>query len=183
MNYCSTYLNIIINQCINNNKKYQSIFYKIYYKCVFNVAYNYYNDIQKAEDLTQDIFLKVFVNLHKFTGVEHQQLTAWLRRLSKNFIIDNQRKRKIEYIGIDHDMNNFKDIEDTKQRFTDQQLFDAINELSDQYKKVINMYFFDNLTHIQIAKKLSIEEGTSKSNLFRAKAKIKKTLELCQNID
>ena len=183
MNYSSTHLNILINECINNNKKYQGIFYKLYYKCVLNVAYNYYKDIQKAEDLTQDIFFKIYSNLHKFNGIEHQQLTAWLKRLAKNFIIDFERKRKIKYTGIDHDMNNVEDIEDNKERFTDQQLFDAIDKLSDQYKNVITMYFFDNLSHTQIATKLGIGEGTSKSNLFRAKAKMKQLLEECQNID
>lgn len=177
----STYLNTVIGGCINNDIKYQSILYKHFYKTVFNVAIKYYNNIQKAEDATQDIFLKVYNNLHKFTGIEPQQLNAWLSRLAKNFIIDTERKRKINYTSYNDVIDNIEDTNDLDivQRCTDKKLFEAIDKLSDQYKIVINMFYFDNCTHEQISKKLGIEVGTSKSNLFRAKAKMKKYLEVC----
>ncbi len=62
-------------------------------------------------------------------------------------------------------------------QYSEKDIRDAIDTLSPMYKKVLELYYFDDLTHDEIAKKLGISTGTSKSNLFKAKANLKNYLE------
>jgi len=168
----------LINGCLNNREFEQSFLYKKYYYLVYSVALKHINNKAEAEDLTQDIFVKLLANMHKFNGKNYQQLSVWIKTISRNFTIDIIRKNKhmveindkvldctidtpfddifsnIDFEIMTHDINN------------------AISNLSTQYRKVFELYYLSDYTHDEIAKELNLNVGTSKSNLFKAKRKL-----------
>jgi RNA polymerase sigma factor (sigma-70 family) len=171
----------IINGCRNNETICKSKLYESYYYIVLNVCKQYTKTLPEAEDLTQDIFLKLFDKISGFNGNSIGKFTNWVKMLTKNHAIDIIRGSKnlltiddvksgFPYTEIDIDsIDKIKDsIDDT--------INECINKLSPSLKEVIILYYFKNYSHKQIADKLDIHEGTSKSNLFKAKKKLSKML-------
>ena len=168
----------MLTGCINGNSFHQGKFYIKFNKLVFNTCLKYVKNTQEAEDITQNIFIKLFDNIHKFSGEDEKQLYSWVKMVSRNMTIDTIRKNKIKSVGISDD--NIKDFSDDIY-FDDiidgelelqKDIKDAINKLSPKYKKVFELYYLDNYTHEEISKELNLNVGTSKSNLFKAKKKM-----------
>ena len=164
--------------CIDGDTFHQSKFYTKFNKLVFNTCLRYVKNKQEAEDLTQNVFIKLFDNLHKFGGKDEKQLYSWVKMVSRNMTIDTIRKNKIKSVDISDD--NIKDLSD-EIYFDDiidgelelqKDIKDAINKLSPKYKKVFELYYLDNYTHEEISKELNLNVGTSKYNLFKAKKKM-----------
>ena len=78
---------------------------------------------------------------------------------------------------MDFGLTDLRDEEPEENLFSSSDIKKAIDTLSPMYKKIFNMYYFDDMTHQEIANELGINDGTSKSNLFKAKARVKTYLE------
>jgi RNA polymerase sigma factor (sigma-70 family) len=177
----------LVDGCSNNKKCEQTKFYIKFNKLIYNTCLAYVGNSQEAEDITQDIFIKIFNILHKFNGDSEKQLYSWVKTVSKNMTIDTIRVNKNKSLDIDYE--NLPDlVEDANfdefNNFDDDLLVDiksAINKLSPKYKKVFELYYLDNYTHEEISKELNLNIGTSKSNLFKAKKKMSKLLEKYNN--
>lgn len=168
----------VLSACVNGDKIEQGKFYTKFNKLVFNTCLTYVKNTQEAEDLTQNVFIKLFDNLHKFGGKDEKQLYSWVKMVSRNMTIDTIRKNKIKSVDMSDD--NIKDLSD-EIYFDDiidgelelqKDIKDAINKLSPKYKNVFELYYLDNYTHEEISKELNLNVGTSKSNLFKAKKKM-----------
>ena len=124
----------------------------------------------------QEGFIKVFKNLEKFRG--DGSFEGWIRRIFVNTSIENFRK-KVKLYNVSEVQENT--IEDTDLNVLDtlaeKDLIILINELSPGYKTVFNMHVVEGYSHKEIANILGITEGTSKSQLARAKGVLKKALE------
>ena len=173
----NTSVDELVSGCIDNNELSHTEFYKKFYKTVFETSYRYINNKEEAEDISQEVFIKLLTNLHKFNGKDEKQLYKWIKMVSRNMTIDIIRAKK--YTMVEYDQNTIKgstecidvdliDVEDT----LDIDMATAIESLSPQYKKVIELYYLKDYTHEQIAIELNLNVGTSKSNLFRAKKKL-----------
>lgn len=174
----------LINGCMKGKRKYQEILHKAFYSKMLVVCLRYAQNRAEAEDLLHDGFIKLYQKLPKYNY--QGSFEGWIRRIIANNSIDFIRKRKEFTVGITSDNENFindrqddtketlEDIELTK--FKAEQILAAIQELSPAYKAVFNMYVLDNMTHKEIAEELGISVGTSKSNLSKAKLKIKDLL-------
>jgi len=169
-------LHSIVKKCVNGDRKAQKELYKRFYSKMMNVCYRYSKKPEDAEDLLQDGFVKVFMNLkhYDFKG----SLEGWIRRIMVNTAIDFYRKNKNMYF-IDEDNDYI--LETSKVESSDhiysqfgvEEIMNAIQQLSPVYKTVFNMYVIDGYQHKEIAKQLNISEGTSKSNLAKAKANLR----------
>lgn len=166
----------LIKACIKGDQKSQKLLYEAFYGKMLSVCMRYANDINQAKDILHDGFIKVFINLKKFKN--KGSLEGWIRRIIVNNAIDNVRRKKLFFVDetdynisetID-DENLLNEIQTTKIKA--EIIIKLIQKLSPAYQTVFNMYVIDEYTHKEIAEKLNINIGTSKSNYFKAKKKL-----------
>lgn len=155
------------------------VIYKKYAAKMKWVAFRYVNDGSVAEDVLQEAFIKVFKKIDTFEN--SGSFEGWLRRTVVNTAINyyNSIKRESEKLAeytveAENDVNEEQGLDDN---YTLQELTDAVNSLPEGYKVVFNLYAIDQYSHKEIAEALNITEGTSKSQLFKARAFLKKILQ------
>lgn len=169
------FLDEIIIGCIENNHRDQKALYERYYGYCLKIVFRYIFRYDKAVDVVNDGFVKVFGKLHTFhyenSSKVEMILMGWMRTIMVNTAIDRLRKDNfLPEIGL---INEGIWIED-KSQGSDQSLLykDLIQEvkkLPPTYRIVFNMYVIDGFTHQEIANQLKIAVGTSKSNLSKAR--------------
>ncbi len=149
----------------------------------------YASDSDQAKDMLQDGFIKVFNGLNKF---DHKgSLEGWIRRIMVNTAIDRIRKEKRSLVlsrseemldeGIELSDEGIGEFEEETIELNMTHVVEAMQQLSPAYQTVFNLYVMENMTHKEIAERLGISEGTSKSNLSKAKMNLKKLLSQRQN--
>lgn len=146
---------------------------------VLRTAYLYVKDINQAEDIFQDVFVKVSQRMDQFEG--RSSIKTWLIRITINACKDflksawKQRVSTVEeQVDEPYHDQSFSEIE----RKEDQKIiYDAVMELPIKYREVIVCVYYKELTMSETADVLHISEGTVKSRLSRAKSKMKKILE------
>ena len=176
-------LKIIINGCIQNNQKDQKWLYEHYYGYCLKVVFRYIFRYDKAVDVENDGFIKIFRNFSKFTytGTENLEMVfmGWIRRIMINTAIDVLRKDSLlpeigsitEHLWMEEDKSQSSD-----QALLYKELINEVKKLPPSYRVVFNMYVVDGFTHQEIATQLGITVGTSKSNLFKAREHLKKII-------
>jgi len=172
-------LHTIIKGCINGDRKSQKELYKLYYSKMMNVCFRYSKNTDDAQDLLQDGFVKVFSHLksYDFKG----SFEGWIRKIMVNTAIDFYRKNKGIYFVDDEDgfILETSRVESADSIYSDfgvDEIMNSIQQLSPVYKAVFNMYVIDGFSHKDIAEQLNISEGTSKSNLSKAKQNLQEIL-------
>jgi RNA polymerase sigma-70 factor (ECF subfamily) len=173
----------IVEGCTKGKRKSQQQLFELYYGKMLGVCMRYAKDNDEAQDMVQNGFIKVFkkIEVFNFTG----SLEGWIRRIMANTAIDQIRKNKRDPFNIEDDAQ-FKNLEEDVP-FEEEENEDeikikaelaikAISELSPGYKAVFNLYVMEGYTHKEIAEYLGISEGTSKSNLAKAKEKLRNKL-------
>lgn len=173
----------IIEGVKQNNPKHQNELYGMYGVYVYNIIKYFYKDSHTIKDIRQEIFLKVYNNIHKYNF--EGSFKGWLGRLSRNFIIDRIRKDKInlhiEYnTGYESDYTEYQKLSDYDYERDEKlkKIINLSNKLSESYGLVFKMYYIDGMTHKEISNHLGISEGTSKSNLHKAKKNIKQKIKI-----
>lgn len=166
---------IIIN-CVQNNHREQKFLYEKYYGYCLKTVFRYIYHYDKAVDIVNDGFIKIFRNLHKFQYPSTQNLEmmlmGWMRTIMINTAIDYLRKNSF--------LPEIGDISETVWQCEDKSgspdqtvlykdLVKQIKKLPPGYRTVFNLYVIDGFTHQQIAGQLGITTGTSKSNLSKAR--------------
>jgi RNA polymerase sigma-70 factor (ECF subfamily) len=129
--------------------------------------------LQTAEDLCQNGWIKAFEKIKMWDNTGSIQ--GWVKRVITNSIIDELRKKKNIYKEIDVNILNIPNDPPYEEVTYREDIIRVSDKLSKRYKEIFTLYI-DGFTHRQIAKKLGISVGTSKSNLFKAKKNIKKYL-------
>jgi RNA polymerase sigma-70 factor (ECF subfamily) len=166
------------NAIINEGFDFDSVYKSLYPKMLNQICLSYANgDRDKADEYCQLGFIKVYQKMgsYKNTG----PIEGWVKRIIKNTIIDELRKDKKGPIMKDIDFEILDVLDDSPEEplYSSSDIKRSMETLPPMTKKTFEMYYFDNMTHQEIANELGISDGTSKSNLFRAKAKIKSFLE------
>ncbi len=143
---------------------------------MYAVCLRYSNNADDAQDLLQEGFIKVFRNLDKFRA--EGSFEGWVRRVFVNTSIEHYR-RKINLTSTS-DKEEFL-IEDNSwnalDRLGEKDIIMLVQELSPGYRTVFNLYAVEGYSHKDIANMLGISEGTSKSQLARAKGILQKKVE------
>lgn len=168
----------IVRGCINGEKDSQKILYERYYSTMMGVCYRYARDRDEAKDLLHDGFLKIFRSLHKFNF--SGSLEGWMRRLMINAAIDHYRKVKNLYSLTEINASKIASEEEEDDgfysSFSPQLVMEAVQNLSPAYRTVFNLYAVEGYSHKDIAEKLNISIGTSKSNYAKARLNLMKQL-------
>lgn len=140
---------------------------------MYGVCLRYAKDSTEAEDNLQEGFIKVFTNLKAFRY--DGSFEGWIRRIMINVSLEKLRKHHLLYPVEDvaiYDSVNFSD--DVIAKISADDLMKLIQELPPRYRLVFNLYVIEGLSHQEIAKEMTITQGTSKSNLARARDILKK---------
>ena len=141
-----------------------------------NLQSNHIPSENDANDILQEGFIKVFKNLEKFRS--EGSFEGWVRRIFVNTAIEHYRKKVKLYNVTEVQENTVEDTSlDALDNLATKDILKVVNELSPGYKAVFNMHVIEGYSHKEIADILGITEGTSKSQLARAKGVLKKLLE------
>ena len=176
------HLKVLIEGCLNNDRRSQEELFKLYYGKMLGVCMRYSNDRDSAEEVLQEGFIKIFEKLERFDY--KGSFEGWIRRIMANTAIDHIRKSKKDPILSDND-EDFKLGSENPVVAKEELEFvgikaeialDAVRNLSPAYRAVFNLYVMEEYTHKEIAEILNISEGTSKSNLSKAKLNLQKIL-------
>lgn len=173
----------LIGGCVRNHRKSQELVYKQFYGKMMGICRRYTRNEDQAKDILQDSFIKVFNNIERFNF--EGSFEGWVRRIVVNTAIDFTRRSKKDYLLM-NEGNSIEDIDENLLSQEDEEVYanplkvgdviNAMEHLSNAYRTVFNLYVFDNYTHQEIADALGISVGTSKSNLAKARANLKKLL-------
>lgn len=172
----------IIKGCLKNDRASQKALYEQHYSKMLGVCLRYAKDKDEAKDILHEAFLKVFTNLKNFNGTG--SFEGWIRRIMVNTAIDHLRKNKQNYLIVSTVYANEKagnlveevNEEDLMLNIDKEDILKAVQELTPAYRTVFNLFVIEEFTHKEIAEMLDISEGTSKSNLSKAKFNLKKNL-------
>ena len=165
----------LIKGCIIGDPQMQKMLYQIYSSKMYGVCLRYSENVDDANDILQEGFIKVYKNIGKFRS--EGSFEGWIRRIFINTSIEHFRK-KIKHHNITEVQENTveDDRVDVFDSLSTKEILRAINQLSPGYKAVFNMHVIEGYSHKEIADILGITEGTSKSQLARAKGILKKIL-------
>jgi RNA polymerase sigma factor (sigma-70 family) len=158
----------LIRDSIAGNRSAQFRLYKLYSAAMFNICTRMVNDKAEAEDLLQEIFLKVFRELGKFRG--DCTFGSWVKRITINCCLSFLRKRKIEYTDIDQipELSIEDEMIETEQ-FTPEMVNESIMNLPDGCRVIFVMHQMEQYKHREIAVMLGLSESTSKSQYQHAR--------------
>lgn len=153
----------------------QSQVYQLFAGKLFALSLKYSKNQQDAEDVLQDSFLIIFNKIHQYTN--KGSFEGWLKRIVINTALQKYREKSTLYL-IKEEANLYEEeVVLDEDNISIDFLLELIQELPDRYRLIFNLYILDNFSHKEIAKMLAISEGTSKSNLSRARQLLKKKLE------
>ncbi|MCD6661013.1 MAG: RNA polymerase sigma factor [Lentimicrobium sp.] len=172
----------LVKDCLSGNKQAQYELYQRFSGVLFGICLRYTHNRAEAEDLLQEAFIKIFAKIGSFG--HKGSLEGWLKRLVVNQAINHRRD------NLKHQfMSSFAespepeaDEEEENDSYPaaslpKEKLLAMIQALPDGYQMVFNMYVFENLTHQQIAEMLQISENTSKTQLMKARKKLRQMVE------
>lgn len=176
------HLTKLINDCLSNKRRAQEELFRLYYGKMLAVCLRYAKDRDTAEEILQEGFIKIFDKLDAFDY--KGSFEGWMRRIVANTAIDSLRKQKKDPFLTDNDedfklggTNPMIEREEAEMTTIKGELaMEAIQELSPAYRAVFNLYVLEEYTHKEISEILGISEGTSKSNLAKAKMNLQRIL-------
>ena len=162
--------------------------YEKHAPALLSLCLRYCGNIQDAEDVLHEGFIKIIRNIHSFKDKGKGSFEGWMRKImvnaSLNYIRDHAKERKfldIDPISDKIDFGNENDEEDNHfmelaDKIDPQVVMEMICQLPHGYRTVFNMYVFESFSHKEIAHSLNCSENTSKSQLSKARALLRKKL-------
>ena len=167
-------IKFILRGCIEGNRNCQQKLYSSYYGYAMSIALRYAKNRDEAVEILNDAFFKIFNNLDKF-DIE-QPFNFWMRRITINAAIDYHRKyyKSEEIILPLNESIDAVDVETPLPQITQgEDMLPILQQLPPAYRTVFNLYVMEEYRHQEIAELLGISVSTSRSNLMRAKEKLR----------
>ncbi len=172
--------NEIIEGCKIGKSYEQGLLFKQYAPKLLGICYRYYNNKDEAEDVLQESFIKILVNIRKYK--QKGSFEGWLKKIVINTALNNYRaqiryNKLIEAEEYNQQSALFDESkEKTKLLYTEKEIMGVIQQLPPGYKLVFNLYVLDKYHHSEIAEMLNISVSTSKSQLSKARKVLRKEL-------
>ena len=167
----------IIKGCISGKNASRELLYKQYSGKLWPICLRYASDRDQAKDILQDGFIKIFDKISQFEG--RGNFEGWMRRIMVNTALAEFRKQRHLSIETFQNQGNDQEMSDSfESNISAEELLEVIKELPPQYKMVFNLYAIEGYNHKEIGEMLGISEGTSKSNLSRAREILKSKVRL-----
>lgn len=164
----------LIKQSLKSNRKAQKLLYDKYAPKMLGLCAYYIKDVQQSEEVMLNGFFKVFTKLHQFSN--GGSFEGWIRKIMVWESISYLRTKK--ELTLTNEIENYETIVENEIELSiaveDLQLY--INELPNGSKVVFNLYVIEGYKHAEIAEMLQISEGTSKTQLSRARKALQKMI-------
>lgn len=164
-----------IEACIARERWAQKRLYEENYSLLMGVCLRYSSNQDDALDILHEGFIKILNNIHKYQP--GTSLIAWMRRIIVNTAIDYYRmqtRRRTDDLETAYEVQTSEP--DAVSQLTVQEIIACIQRLSPAYRSVFNLYVVEGFSHKEIAEILHITESTSRSNLVKARTKLKDLL-------
>ncbi|MCU0471680.1 MAG: RNA polymerase sigma factor [Arcicella sp.] len=160
----------LIQACLQNDRNAQRKLYNAYAGRMLVVCNRYAQSTAEAEDILQEAFIKIFLNLDKFRA--ESTLGAWIKRIVVNTAINHLRSQQHfqEMSDVQDFENQMSDFQTSIEDINFKELIQMIQQLPKGCQMVFNLFAIEGYKHHEIAEMLNITEGTSKSQYARAKA-------------
>lgn len=171
----------LISACKKQDRSAQKVLYERYAPKMMAVCLRYCKDYETARDLLHDGFLQVFTQIGSFAG--KGSFEGWLRRIFANVALEDYRRKQKELNFHNEFSHNEAEANMPEENPLDigdiprDKIMNMIQELPDGYRTVFNLVIFEDLPHKEIAQKLGITEGASRSQFFRAKEILQKKVQ------
>lgn len=158
----------LISGCIDGNRRMQEELYRRFSPRMYAVCLRYAGSSEEAEDILQEGFIKIFKKLGSFRS--EGSFEGWIRRVFVNTAIEHFRRKRYLQPVTEKEENTLegKSIS-ILDALAEKDILDLVRQISPGYRTVFNMYVVEGYTHKEIGDILGISEGTSKSQLSRAK--------------
>lgn len=168
--------NDLIKGCINRDSRMQEELYNRFAPKMYAVCLRYSNNTDDAQDLLQEGFIKIFKNLDRFRA--EGSFEGWVRRVFINTSIEHYRRKVNLFSTSEKEQTLIQDSSwNALDKLAEKDIIKLVQELSPGYRTVFNMYAIEGFSHKEIGGILGISEGTSKSQLARAKGILQKKVE------
>ncbi len=154
--------------------------YQRHHRRVYSICLRMLQNAYEAEDLTQDVFIQLYRKIGSFRG--DSAFTTWLHRMTVNQVLMHFRKRNVKYEKVTEEGETPDQVvsgtaNPEKMRVVDKiALESAIDQLPDGYKNVFVLHDVEGFEHEEVARILGCSVGTSKSQLHKARLKLRKLL-------
>jgi RNA polymerase sigma factor (sigma-70 family) len=174
----------IVIGCRNNNRKSQQQLFEWLQEYSVAVCYRYANNITEVQDLVSDGFMKVYKNISQYNGKEYgfseASFKGWFKRVLINNCINYLKQYNHQVFMLENDegvsVNDIVSDDDVVGTLNKKEILKSVKELPQSYKTVFSLFAIDGYTHEEIAQLLGISIGTSKSNLFKARQHLQKSI-------
>jgi RNA polymerase sigma-70 factor (ECF subfamily) len=164
-------LDELIQGCKRKDAKAQGELYKRYSGVLFSICLRYSPSQVEAEDNLQDAFITIFNKAEQFKN--KGSFEGWIKRITVNTVLQKYRKQKVFAIKDETQIEDSANEEVIDAGLPLDYLLSIIQELPERYRLVFTMYVMDGYSHKEIGKLIGISDGTSKSNLARARGILK----------
>ncbi len=159
---------IILQGCLRKELKAQKVFYQHFSSSMYAVCLRYSNSKEDAKDILQDGFVKVFTKLETYTG--KGSLEGWMKRIFINTALEHYRSNKVYQQQSDvEDAHGIGQEAQALAQLTQKEILMVLNAMAPGYRMVLNLFVIEGYSHAEIAEIMGIQEGTSKSQLSRAR--------------
>jgi RNA polymerase sigma-70 factor (ECF subfamily) len=174
----------IIQRCLNGDQAAWETIVRMHWRKVFNIAYKFVGKHDEAEDLTQDVFLKIFKSLNTFDRRANFQ--TWLISVSRNLCIDHYRsvRKERETINRDVDANDLSPASTTASPHAELELRDrvvllrqALDKLAPTLRTAVMLRDIQEFSYQEIADRLHLPEGTVKSRINRGRTELARQIQ------
>lgn len=176
----------LVVKCKKHDKTALTELFKMYEKYLYKICYTYCQNQQDALDLIQEIYIKIFNNIDKFN--EDMSFHPWVRKLSVNTCLNFRRTIKNNVISLNEGYNkdcsvvdiiasDFSVEKEIEKLDIKKIIIENIKSLPENYRLIIILRYYEDLSYNEISELLNKPLGTVKTELYRAKAILKKQLE------
>lgn len=168
----------MISLCISGDSRAHSVLYSNYKGIVYSIALKYSKNKDEAEDISQDVFIKIFGGIKNFRG--DGSFDGWIRRIAVNTSINYYRK-KVQN-GYHYDVDNMWDLKDDSYErmspsVTREDMEKILEKMPEGYANCIKLHILDGYKHKEISEMLGVDINTSKSQLSRGRTMLLKIME------
>lgn len=170
-------MRLLLEGCKKSDRESQRLLYQHYYAYAMSICIRYCRSLEEAKEIVNDGFMKVFQKLNQHET--ELSFKGWLRKIMVNSAIDHYRRESKHYHHVEVSADRvFEPVVGTVlDDISYAELIGMIQHLSPAYRAVFNLHVIDGYTHDEISKILNISEGTSKSNLMKARENLKAMIE------
>lgn len=169
----------LIKRACKQNREAQHILYQLHAPKMLSVCRYYIKDLQQAEEVMLNGFFKAFKHITTFKN--EGSFEGWIRRIMIREAISFLRQKKNIEFTTDEDSLLTEQINNVKTNIEVAQIQQLIDELPEGYKMIFVMYAIEGYKHFEIAEILNVSEGTSKSQLYKARQLLQQRIKKLNN--